>query len=175
MSCLSIKRVSFWGGFVLLFVILFGHLRFNGFYFDTDLFVLGDERLIPLSVLSLFAGALMIFGMNTPDTNATKKHCRVGGIVGVVIWLVIIVSFFIHLDSPSGRGYPDVLYDLHGDGIDQLTSFLAYSDTRSRDLIAQYANWSLLCVTGTALIVFAIKNTLKKEIGPHESSNEEYN
>ena len=175
MSCLSIKRVCFWGGFVLLFVILIGHLRFNSFYFDTDLFVLGDERLIPFSVLSLFAGALMIFGMNTSDTKTTEKRCRVGGIVGVVIWLIIIVSLFIHLVSPGVLGYPGVYSELFGDGIEQLVSYLAYSDTRSMTLIAQYTNWSLLCISGTSLIVFAIRNTMKMDRGLLESSNEEYN
>ena len=166
MNYSSIKKASFWGGIVLFVIILLGHLIVNSFYLDTDLFLLKDERLIPLSVLSLFAGALIVLGMNTNEANTTKKRCLVAGVVGAMLWLVIILSIFKYINSPNVWDYPGILSNLFGDGIEQLTSYLALSAVHSKILTAYYINWLLLSITGSSLIGFAIWNIYKMERSP---------
>lgn len=132
MDYLKLKKISFNAGWVLFLIVLIGLLYFNGFDFDKYVFRLDDKRL-PFSVMSLFAGALMIYGMKTPDAQTTIDRCKIGGGIGVFIWLLLILSLFIIPDLYlSNKGY-------------------------------FYANAALLCVSASALVFFAFKFSLIKE------------
>ena len=129
MDTSTLKKASFIAGIIVFILVILGFLKYDDFYFDEYLFDFKGNGLIPFSVLSLFASALMVFGMKTTDAITTLKRCKTGAIIGGFFWLWIVVALFVNTDY---------------DGI-------------------YFVNWLLLCTSASALIVFAIKYTLKKE------------
>ena len=129
MDIATLKKAAYITGIIVFFVILLGFIKANDYEIDDYLFHFDIKEYIPFSVLSLFAGALMIFGMKASDATTTMKRCKTGAVIGGILWLWIIVSLFVC----------NHYYGVY------------------------FFNWLLLCASATALIVFAIKFTLKKE------------
>ncbi len=128
----TLKKISFNAGWVLFVIVLIGLLYFNDFDFDKYLFGF-DNNTLPFSVMSLFAGALMIYGMTTTHAQTALDRCKIGGGVGVFVWLLLILSFFA---APSLINLDEGLF---------------------------FVNCALLCISASALVFFAFKYSLKKE------------
>ena len=132
MDYLTLKKISFNAGLVLFLIVTIGLLYFNDFDFDEYVFDF-DENTLPFSVMSLFAGALMVYGMKTPEAKTTLGRCKIGAGTGVFMWLFLILSFF---SAPR---------------LDDLEEGLFLG------------NCVLLCISASALVFFAFKYSLKKE------------
>ena len=102
MDISTLKKAAFFAGIFVFLIVVLGYLKGNDFYFDADLFCFyGGRRCIPFSFLSLFASALMVFGMKTTDTITTLKRCKTGAIIGGFFWVWIIVALFVCDDYDS--------------------------------------------------------------------------
>lgn len=124
----TLKTIAFVAGLILFCVVLSGYLYWDDFSFD-----LRPVELVMFSILSLFSSALTIYGMKTNDTAIVMKRCKVGGGLGLLIWVFLIICIFSA--TKIRRGFEDLFY----------------------------LNWFLLCASASSLIVFALKFSLKKE------------
>ena len=131
----------------MFIIVMLGHLMNNYWWIDDSLLLLSDAELVFFSIMSLFAGALMIYGMRDIDFGVTVRRCIIGGTLGVIFWLFIIISLFLKVDD-FFYNYADSDYELRYETI----QFFFY-----------FINWLLMCITGTALIIFSIKFSMKEE------------
>ena len=122
----TLRKISFIAGCSLFILVIASFLYFNGFDIDKYLFRFGANTL-PFSVMSLFAGALMIFGIKATDAQTTLRRSIISGSLGGIVWLFLIISFFV---APNLLNLHEGLY---------------------------FANCALLCVAASALIFFAFK------------------
>jgi hypothetical protein len=169
MKASVIKQIAFILGIVLFLIVVVGlFLTDNTFWYVSDNdnylsysvydneFLIYERDFVPFAVLSIFASALIVFGMKTRSVRRTKNQCIIGIIIGAIIWLFLILSAFISIGSyqPYGKTAGFIRFDSELD----YHLFKIVSETDYH-----FINWGLLCVSATLLMVYGAKFIMTKE------------